>query len=45
MYAPFDYKGYQLVEGGIFDNLPVEQVKKMGVDKVIAIKFKYSIKL
>lgn len=40
MYAPFDYKKYQFVDGGIFDNLPSGEVKKLGVDKVIAIKFK-----
>ena len=39
MYAPFDYGEYQFVDGGIFDNLPVEETKKLGVDKVIAIKF------
>ena len=39
MYAPFEYEKYQFVDGGIFDNLPVEQVKKLGVDKVIAVKF------
>jgi len=40
MYAPFKYKEYQFVDGGIFDNLPVGEAKKLGVDKVIAIKFK-----
>ncbi len=40
MYAPFDYKKYQFVDGGIFDNLPANQVKRLGVDKVISIKFK-----
>lgn len=40
MYAPFDYKKYQFVDGGIFDNLPVGEAKKLGADKVIAIKFK-----
>ena len=40
MYAPFDYKKYQFVDGGIFDNLPVVEAKKLGIDKVIAIKFK-----
>lgn len=40
MYAPFEYKEYQFVDGGIFDNLPVEETKKLGADKVIAIKFK-----
>ena len=42
MYTPFEYDGYQFVDGGIFDNLPIKQVKKLGVDKVIAIKFKYN---
>ena len=40
MYAPFDYGKYQFVDGGIFDNLPTGEAKKLGVDKVIAIKFK-----
>ena len=40
MYAPFDYEKYQFVDGGIFDNLPANEVKKLGVDKVISIKFK-----
>ncbi|MDO5555884.1 MAG: patatin-like phospholipase family protein [Clostridia bacterium] len=40
MYAPFDYKKYQFVDGGIFDNLPTGELKKLGVDKVIAIRFK-----
>ena len=40
MYAPFEYEKFQFVDGGIFDNLPVEQAKKITDDKVIAIKFK-----
>lgn len=40
MYAPFEYDKYQFADGGIFDNLPVAQTKKLGVDKVVAIKFK-----
>lgn len=40
MYAPFEYEKYQLVDGGIFDNLPVEEAKKLGVDKVISVRFK-----
>lgn len=40
MYAPFEYGKYQFVDGGIFDNLPTAETKKLGVDKVIAIKFK-----
>lgn len=40
MYAPFEYKKYQFVDGGIFDNLPTVETKKLGVDKVISIRFK-----
>lgn len=40
MYAPFEYKEYQFVDGGIFDNLPALETRKLGVDKVISIKFK-----
>ena len=40
MYSPFEYKGYQFGDGGIFDNLPTIETKKLGVDKVISIRFK-----
>ena len=39
MYAPLEYGKFQFADGGIFDNLPVAQTRKSGVDKVIAIKF------
>ena len=39
MYAPLEYGKFQFADGGIFDNLPVLETKKLGVDKVIAIKF------
>ena len=39
MYAPLEYREFQFADGGIFDNLPVAQTRKLGVDKVIAIKF------
>jgi NTE family protein len=39
VYSPFEYKGYQFVDGGVLNNLPVEEVKNTGVDKTIAIKF------
>ncbi len=40
MYSPFEYKDYQFVDGGVFDNLPTVETKKLGVDKVISIRFK-----
>lgn len=39
MYAPLEYGKFQFADGGILDNLPVEQTRKLGVEKVIAIKF------
>ena len=40
MYTPFEYKEYQFVDGGIFDNLPVAELKKIDdIDNVLAIKF------
>lgn len=43
VYSPFEYKNYQLVDGGIFDNLPVEELMKLGVDKTLAVKFDLKI--
>lgn len=40
MYAPFEYDKYQFVDGGIFANLPVAETRKLGTDKVLAIRFK-----
>jgi len=40
IYSPFKYKNYQFIDGGVCDNLPVREVKKIGnVDKIIGIKF------
>lgn len=39
VYNPVNFKDYQLVDGGLFNNLPVDEAKKMGADKIIAIKF------
>ena len=40
MYAPFEHKEYQFVDGGIFSNLPVKEAKELEVDKVLAVCFK-----
>lgn len=40
MYAPLEYGKFQFADGGIFDNLPARQTRKLGVDKVVSIKFK-----
>ncbi len=39
-FCPCDFKNYKFVDGGILDNVPAEEVKKQGADKVISVKFK-----
>ena len=41
MYSPFEYNGFQFVDGGVFDNLPTAEAKYLGVDKILAIKFNW----
>lgn len=36
-FAPVEYRGRMLVDGGLVDNLPVAQAREMGADVVIAI--------
>ncbi len=36
-FAPAEYRGRMLVDGGLVDNLPVAQAKTMGADVVVAI--------
>ena len=39
VFAPCEYLGHKFVDGGILDNVPAQEVRKLGVDKVITIKF------
>lgn len=39
VFAPFAYQDYRFVDGGILDNVPTDEVKKLGVDKILTIKF------
>lgn len=39
VFAPFSYNEYRFVDGGILDNVPTNEVKKLGADKVLTIKF------
>lgn len=39
VFAPFDYEEYRFVDGGVLDNIPADEVKKLGVDKILTIKF------
>ena len=37
VFAPVELDGRQLVDGGLSNNLPVDQVREMGADVVIAV--------
>lgn len=39
IYEPMKYKNKLLSDGGILNNIPVKEVKNLGADKVIAVKF------
>lgn len=40
IFCPCEFRGHIFLDGGVLDNIPVSEVKKQGVDKVIAINFK-----
>lgn len=39
VFSPCEYKNHAFIDGGALNNIPVNEVKKQGADKVIAIKF------
>lgn len=40
VFCPCDFRKHKFLDGGVLDNVPVLEVKKQGVEKVIAINFK-----
>lgn len=40
VFCPCEYKKHKFLDGGALDNVPVIEVRKQGVDKVIAVNFK-----
>lgn len=40
VFCPCDFEKHKFLDGGVLDNVPVLEVKKQGVEKVIAINFK-----
>lgn len=40
VFSPCNFKKHKFLDGGVLDNIPVQEVKKQGADKVIAINFK-----
>lgn len=41
IYNSCDYQNYNFIDGGTKENLPVEVLKDLGMDRVIAISFAY----
>lgn len=39
VFAPCLYKEFKFVDGGVLDNIPVDEVKSVGADFIIASKF------
>ena len=39
VFSPCEYKEHAFIDGGVLDNIPVEEVKKQGADIVIGVKF------
>lgn len=39
VFAPTMYKGHKFVDGGIIDNLPAHEVRKLGAEKVLSVRF------
>lgn len=39
VFSPFEYGKYKFVDGGVLDNIPVEELKKLGVDKTLTVTF------
>ncbi len=39
IFEPCEYGKHQFVDGGILDNLPAREVRKLGANKVLSVKF------
>ena len=39
VFSPCQYKNYLFLDGGILNNIPVNEIKKQGAEKVIAVNF------
>lgn len=44
VYAPCVIGKYKFLDGGILDNVPTKEVRRMGADKIISVKFKQTDK-
>lgn len=42
IFTPRVIEGYQLIDGGVLDNLPVDAARSLGADKIIAVNLEYA---
>lgn len=40
VFCPCDFEEHKFLDGGALDNVPVLEVKKLGIEKVLAVNFK-----
>lgn len=40
VFCPCDFNEHKFLDGGALDNVPVIEVKKQGIEKVLAVNFK-----
>ena len=39
VFCPCEFKSHRFLDGGALDNIPVDEVRKQGVERVIAVNF------
>lgn len=39
IYKPFKYKQHLFLDGGILDNIPAKEIKNLGAEKLISVRF------
>lgn len=39
VFSPCEYLGHKFIDGGVLDNVPADEVKRLGADKIISVKF------
>lgn len=44
LYAPVNIDGKYLIDGGVLNNFPVQEVKNMGADLIIGVDVQYELK-
>ena len=39
VFSPLEYENYKFVDGGVLNNIPANELRKLGAEKVITVKF------